>query len=202
MIARLVGTLVDRGSGWGIVDVNGVGYEIFSPSRTLDGWSGGDEAITVHVSTQVREDSITLYAFATRTDRDAFQTLLGVSGIGPKIALATLDTFDVEGLAQAVATDDVLSLSKISGVGKKSAQRMALELKGKLAVDFVPATAAAKKAAKRQPDDMLPLALARLDYGKSEIDRAMKGLAAQGLTPDAPLQERLSAALRILSGDR
>jgi len=202
MIARLTGTLADRGAGWGIVDVNGVGYEIFSPGRTLDAWAGQDEAITVHVSTQVREDSITLYAFASRTDRDAFQTLLGVSGIGPKIALATLDTFDVDGLAQAVATDDVLSLSKISGVGKKSAQRMALELKGKLAVDFSPTSAAAKKAAKHQPDDMLPLALARLDYGRSEIDRALKGLAAQGMTPDKPLQERLSAALRLLSGDR
>jgi len=198
LIARLLGTLVDRGAGWGIVDVQGVGYEIFSPTQALEHWAAAEQPITVHVATQVREDAITLYGFALRVDREAFRTLLSVSGIGPKTALATLDTFDVDGLARAVAQDDVLALAKISGVGKKSAQRMALELKGKLSVNFV---ATGTATGKQAPTDMLPLALARLEYGKSEIDRAMTALAAQGMTIETSLQERLGAALRVLSGN-
>lgn len=201
MIARLLGKLVDRSGGVGIVDVGGVGYEILSPVRALDDWNLTDDPILVHVSTQVREDAITLYGFPTRREREAFQVLLGVSGIGPKIALAALDTLDVDALAQAVETDDLLTLSKISGVGKKSAQRMALELKGKLAVDFVPTTGSTKPT-KRRESDMLPLALARLDYGKSEIDKALQALGSQGLGPDADLQERLRAALRFLSSNQ
>ena len=201
MIARLVGKLVDRAGGIGVLDVSGVGYEIVSPMRALDEWNVVDGDILVHVSTQVREDSITLYGFATRRERETFQVLLGVSGIGPKIALAALDTLQVDALAQAVETDDLLTLSKISGVGKKSAQRLALELKGKIAADFVP-TSGKKPAGKRKESDMLPLALARLDYGKSEIDRAMRTLAEQDMGPDADLQQRLSAALRILSSNK
>ena len=202
MIARLVGTLVDREAGWGILDVRGVGYEVFAPVRALDTWAQSDQTVTAHVSTQVREDAFTLYAFTNRRDRDAFRTLLGVSGIGPKIALAPLDNLDVDQLTQAVESDDLLTLSRIPGVGKKSAQRMALELKGKLAADFVPGSKVkGKKASTAGSDDMLPLALARLDYGKTEIDRALHGLSQAGLAPDAPLQERLRMALRILSGD-
>lgn len=200
MIARLVGELVDRSGTVGIVDVAGVGYEILAPINALDAWNLESGPVVVHVSTQVREDAITLYGFRTRRDRQAFQILLGVSGIGPKIALAALDTMDVDQLARAVETDDLLSLSKIAGVGKKSAQRLALELKGKLPTDFVP-TQPGSRPAKQKEADMLPLALARLDYGKSEIDRALAGLAEQGLGPDADLQQRLSAALRILARD-
>ena len=145
MIARLTGTLVDRGTGWCILDVNGVGYEVFSPNRTLEEWAQTGGTVTAHVSTQVAETSFSLYGFANRVDRDAFQTLLGVSGIGPKIALSTLDTFDVDSLAVAVAHDDVMALSKINGVGKKGAQRMALELKGKLPVEFTASTTSSRR---------------------------------------------------------
>lgn len=202
MIARLMGTLVERAGGVGIVDVGGVGYEIVSPARALDTWNTEDGQILVHVSTQVREDSITLYGFPTMRERQTFQTLLGVSGIGPKIALAALDALGVDQLAQAVETDDLLTLSKISGVGKKSAQRLALELKGKLQADFTPTVGKGAAAARRKESDMLPLALARLDYGKSEIDRALKALIEQNLGPDADLQQRLSAALRFLSSSQ
>ncbi len=200
MIARLVGTLVERAGGVGIVDVRGVGYEVLAPSRALDLWAAAGDEVLIHVSTQVREDAITLYGFPTLRERLTFQTLLGVSGIGPKIALAALDAMDVDQLAQAVETDDLIALSRISGVGRKSAQRLALELKGKIVADFAPVSPA-RAAARRKEADMLPLALARLDYGKSEIDRALAALSDQGLGPDADLQQRLRAALRILSAN-
>lgn len=199
MIARLTGLLVEHAGTAGIVDVQGVGYEVLAPVRAFDAWNREGDSITVHVSTQVREDAITLYGFPTARERVAFQILLGVSGIGPKIALAALDAFDVDSLARAVETDDILALSKISGVGKKSAQRLALELKGKLPAEFIPV--GKKAAAKRVESDMLPLALARLDYGKSEIDRALSALEASDLGPDKSLEERLRAALRVLTGN-
>jgi len=100
-------------------------------------------------------------------------------------------------LVRAVEGDDMVALCKIAGVGKKKAQRLALELKGKLPASFVPVAGTARRTT---PDDPLPLALAQLDYGKSEIDRAQMALDEQGLGADQPLQARLQAALRYLSG--
>ena len=196
MIAMLRGTVVHREGSRGIVDVSGVGYEVFAPSRSLEGW--GDDEVTVWVSTQVREDAITLYGFDSDTDRVAFQVLLGVKGVGPKAALAILDTLPVADLASAVERDDLRTLSKAPGIGKRTAQRLALELKGKLPASFAPAAGAART--RPVNSDALPLALARLDYGRSEIDRALSGLEARGISTDAPLQQRLSTALAILSG--
>ena len=121
--------------------------------------------------------------------------MLGVSGFGPKMALATLDALEVPALHRAVETDDLTTLGRVPGVGAKKAQRLALELKGKLPITFDVPT----KAARARPSDPLPLALAQLDYGKSEIDKAQAGLAAEGLGPDAPLEQRIKAALRILA---
>lgn len=197
MIARLVGTLVDHEANRGILDVHGVGYEVFATSRALGTWSTSDEPVTVHVSTQVREDAITLFAFPSALDRQAFTALLGVSGVGPKMALSCLEALTVDELARATESDDVVALSRISGVGKKTAQRLALELKGKLPVSFVPTTSA--RTPVRKPADPLPLALARLDYGKTEIDRALAGIESRGLA-EASMEERLRAAIQILSG--
>ncbi len=197
MIARLTGSLVHRDLNRGIVDVQGVGYAVFAPNRSLDTWAT-DEPVVVHVSTQVREDAITLYGFADDMNRQAFDVLLGVSGVGPKMALATLDAFDVDQLAQAVEADDVVALTGISGVGKKTAQRLALELKGKLPVTFEVA-AKRRATAGRRPADPLRLALAQLQYGKAEIDLALRGLDQQGIGTDVPTGQRLKAALSILS---
>jgi holliday junction DNA helicase RuvA len=196
LIARLTGKLVDSRSNRGIIDVNGVGYEIFATQRDLSAWTDEDTVI-VSVSTQVREDSIHLYGFASEDKRLAFEVLLSVSGVGPKVALATLDTFSTSELAQAVETDDIRALNQIAGVGKKTAQRLALELKGKLAVSFEPNARARTKI--KIPADPLPLALARLGYTKSEIDTALHALQSQGISREADVSERLRAALRALS---
>ena len=205
MIAMLTGRVVAEASlvrpgepGRAVLDVRGVGYEVHAPSRTLQGWLG-EEEVVVHVSTQVREDAITLFGFGSGLERDAFLVMLGVTGVGPRMAISALEALSVEELHRAVESDDVVTLSRIPGVGKKKAQRMALELKGKLPVGFE-VTPGRHHAPARRPADDLPLALAQLDYGKTEIDRALAGLEAQGIGIDAPLQDRLKAALQILAG--
>lgn len=196
MIARLRGEIAELGSGRAVVDVNGVGYDVNVGQRTIEALTEGDEA-TLHISTQIREDDITLYGFTNRDERLAFQILLGVNKVGPQLAMSLLNTLPLGDLSRAVETDDVIALSRVPGVGKKTAQRLALELKGKLpaAAFEVPAG----PAAPARPEDPLPLALARLGYRKSEIDQALLGLRAQDLQ-EAPLPQRLSAALKILSG--
>ncbi|MEN0060989.1 MAG: Holliday junction branch migration protein RuvA [Myxococcota bacterium] len=197
MIGRLRGQWIDEAPGQGVVDVNGVGYLVFAPARAVLAWQGEPE-VTVHIRTQVREDAITLYGFSEPVDRDAFDVLLTVNGVGPRMALATLDTLTVTELAQAVQADDVLALSRIPGIGRKKAQRLALELKGKLPSGV--GSGATPTPRPRAPADDLPLALAQLQYGKTEIDRALAGLAKLGIADDAPLQERLAGALRVLAG--
>lgn len=199
MIALLRGKIALREMGRAVIDVQGVGYEIYAPQRAVDAWN--DEELTVHVSTQVREDAITLYGFATAIDRQAFQVLLGVSGIGPKLALACIDAMPLDKLVRAIEGDDINGLSKISGVGKKTAQRLALELKGKLPVGFVVNTD--RVVAPVAGDDLLGLALVKLGYTKSEIERAQRALLDQGIAESAPVPERLKAALAVLyRGDR
>lgn len=195
MIARLTGRIVHIEPNRAIVDVHGVGYEIYAPNSALEEW-GMDEAV-VHVSTQVREDAITLFGFATAVDRQAFQVLMGVSGIGPKLALACLDALGLDRLARAVDSDDFTSLARIPGVGKKTAQRLALELKGKLPAGFEPRAPGTPPTA-APTSDTLVLALEKLGYTRAEIDRAQQQLAADGVGDTVPVGERLRKALAIL----
>lgn len=203
MIALLRGSPLHRAPDRCIIDVRGVGYEVFATNRGMDAWfQSAGEQVEVHVATYVREDAISLYGFDDPAERTVFQTLMSVSGIGPKVALATLETFDPASLAQAVETDDLVSLSKISGVGKKTAQRMALELKGKISAPSRIPAGAGKAPAASPKADTLGLALERLGYNKSEIDRAKQALADEGIDDDVPVSERLREALKLLYGNR
>lgn len=196
MIALLTGRLVDRDGDRGILDVRGVGYEVFSPTSTLDRWNIEADEVVAHIYTQVSEDTLSLYGFESGEQRKAFVTMLGVSGVGPKVALAALEAFSVSELARAVDGDDFGTLSRIKGVGKKTAQRMALELKGKL-----PSTFTVTSTQSIAPSgDALLLALDRLGYSKGEITRAVRALDGQGIGADEPVPTRLRAALAVLSG--
>ena len=199
MIGFLRGTLLTHADNRGIIDVRDVGYEVFAPKRTLAVWANAEGPVEVYVSTQVREDAFLLYGFSTDNDRIAFNTLIGVSGIGPKLGLACLDTFDVDALASTIEQGDIKALTRISGVGKRTAERMALELKGKLPTHFAIAPSS-KPLTKPAHDDPFPLAMARLGYTKSEIASVTSKLAAQGITAENPIAERLRAALQVLSG--
>lgn len=195
MIARLAGTVEDLAEDSAIVDVHGVGYRVYIDQRTRAELEPGTPVV-LHVHTQVREDAITLYGFTTASARGVFEKLIGVNKVGPKLALAALGGMDPAALVHAIDTDDVAALTRIKGIGATVARRITLDLKGKLtgSVDFSPT----RPVAAAGPSDQFVLALARLGYKRTEIATALSGLKAQGLT-EAPVPERLSAALRILS---
>lgn len=197
MIARLDGTLVDIRTEEVVVDVSGVGYLVAVPQDALSQATLGDNAI-YWISTVVREDAFLLYGFREPRQREAFDLLRSVSRIGPKHALAVLSTLSVNALAAAIASEDTAALARAPGVGKRSAQRICLELKSKLPATFSVAGTGSAKEVRPAPNDPLPLALARLGYRKSEIDRAMAHDTVPALDA-ASTGDRLSAALRVLA---
>jgi Holliday junction DNA helicase RuvA len=194
MIARLRGDVVEIAPDHLVLDVNGVGYEVFVTTRTAD-TARLDAPVTLHVHTALREDALTLYGFASASEKVAFLQLNTVQGVGARTALNALSTLAVDALATAVNGNDLKALCGIPGVGKKTAERMVLELKGKLSGAAAAIPTSAPRAA---PDDPLPLALAQLGYKKSEIDQALARLADRGLTA-APLNDRLAESLRMFA---
>lgn len=201
MIGRLCGTLVEQGAdGICVIDVGGVGYDVAIPLGALGRMGGLNEAVTVHVHTHVREDTLSLYGFASQSDRAAFRALLGVSSVGPKVALAIMGSFDAPGLAAVVAHGDVAALKAISGVGKKTAERLILDLGDKLP-KIVPSSP--EKASPSTPLSGAGAAgaaigaLANMGYRPAEAERAVQSLgeAAQ----DMSVEEILRSALVALS---
>lgn len=193
MIARLRGTYLGRAGAASIIDVNGVGYAVHVPQNVT---LVVDDFVVLHISTQVREDAITLYGFPSAEEREAFDMLHSISKIGPKTALAILGHLDVESIGRAIAHEDIHTLSKVPGIGKKTAESICFELKDKFPVEFVPSVTPLHEAG-----DPLPLALAQLAYRKSEIDRVL-GSRDVPFMGEATLEDRLRAALRVLSGSR
>ncbi|MSP57199.1 MAG: Holliday junction branch migration protein RuvA [Myxococcales bacterium] len=199
MIARLVGTVADVSGDDVVLDVNGVGYAVGVPLRNAQELKEGD-ACTVWVHTVVREDALLLYGFLSREDKAVFEQLIGVSGIGPRVGLNALGKFTAQALALAIESNDLRSLASIPAVGKKTAERIVLELRGKLCVAPVAQSGVASPAAPvRTVDDTFAIALAQLGYKRTEIDMAAARLKADGLD-DKPIGERITAALRVLSG--
>jgi Holliday junction DNA helicase RuvA len=131
MIARLRGTVVSVTPTSAVVEVGGIGLLVHGTTKALASMRLG-ETVTLATSLQVREDSLTLFGFADDHERDAFDALQSVSGIGPRIALGALGTLGTDGLSRAVATGDVEALMRVPGIGRKGAQRLVLELAGKL----------------------------------------------------------------------
>jgi len=194
MIAMLRGAVAQRGADSAVIDVAGVGYLVHMPTTVLREVGEGEDVL-VHVSTQVREDAITLYGFLSVDDRDTFEILREVNGVGPRTALGILSQISRNELHRAITEHDVGTLTKLKGLGKKTAERLCLELENKIPQTFTPITVSGGRA---EPEDPLPLALARLDYRKTEIDKAMASADVPG--PDeAPVGARLQAALRVLA---
>lgn len=186
MIGRLSGVLAQRGvDGTCVVDVGGVGYEVTVPLGTLGKLPADGERVTLTVHTHVREDSLTLYGFATPDDREAFRALLSVSQIGPKLAMAILSVLDASALARAVALSDRDAFKGIAGVGKKTVERVLLDLKDKVLASPSSVGMLASPAPKpvRAPSDPLSVvagALVTMGYKPSEADRALSLLAERG----------------------
>ncbi|MBM4359107.1 MAG: Holliday junction branch migration protein RuvA [Deltaproteobacteria bacterium] len=199
MIGRLTGRLLEsEPDGTVLLEVGGVGYEVTTPVGAIGRAAVSGDALTLHVHTHVREDALELFGFASATERSAFRALLTVSHVGPKLALAVLGALDVAELAAAIDREDLTSLKKIPGVGLKTAQRIALELKGKLGV--VAADAVAPRRAKipepaTGPKGQLTDALVRMGWKLPEVERAVSTLPDL----DRPLGELLREALAALA---
>jgi len=198
MIAHLRGTVLHKSANAAIIDVNGVGYEVLAPTSVLSDWTL-EETVNAHISTVVREDAFQLFGFSSGAQKETFETLRGVNKIGAKLALTILSHLDVNQLASAIQTKNASTLSSIPGIGKKTAERMCLELKDKIAgeISITNVTGGVAQTTLKK-EDPLQLALAQLDYRKSEINLVLKSDSVPAID-EASLQERLSAALRVLA---
>ena len=198
MIAHLTGRVLDKATLTAIIDVHGVGYEVYAPSSVLSEWTLEDE-VSVHICTVVREDAFQLFGFSSRVQKETFETLRSVNKIGAKLALAILSHLDVNQLSVAIQTKNAATLSSVPGIGKKTAERMCLELKDKIRSDVVIPSGVGTTIQKPiKKEDPLRLALAQLDYRKSEIDIAIHAESVPNLD-EASLQDRLRSALRVLA---
>lgn len=191
MIAFLDGTLAAKGSGMAFVNVGGVGFAVDMSATDLSRLPEKGSHVTVFTYMAVREDAISLYGFLSQESKDLFERLIGVSGIGPKVALAAIGTFRPQELAAAIAAQDVKAISSIPGVGKKMAQRMILELKGTMEQDEAEtlfgdggAAAAARLRGAHE-------ALLAMGFSSAEADVALKGAPDDLSTDSALLQYAL-----------
>jgi Holliday junction DNA helicase RuvA len=192
MIGRLAGTVLEKHPNRIIVDVNGVGYELLVPLSTFYGLGDAGAAVTLRVHTHVREDIIALYGFASELEQDLFERLISISGIGPKLALAVLSGIDPSDLVRAIRSQDVARLTRIPGVGKKTAERIGLELK-----DRLPQAPAASTDVAAEGDDAkadLLSALTNLGYNRAVAEKAVE--AALKKAPDAGFEQLLRDILR------
>ena len=189
MIGRLTGTLAEKSPPQLLIDVNGVGYEVDVPMSSFYNLPGLGERVTLLTHFIVREDAQILFGFLTHDERQTFRQLIKITGVGPRMALSLLSGLSVGELAQAVARQETARLVKVPGIGKKTAERLLLELTGKLADALVaPATVASDAQA-----DILQ-ALIALGYSDREAAAALKSLP-----PDASVSEGIKLALKSLA---
>jgi Holliday junction DNA helicase RuvA len=203
MITFLDGKLVAALPTQAAVDVGGVGYEVFIPLSSYDKLPAVGQPIHILTHLAVREDAHVLYGFMTAAERDLFRLLVNnVSGIGPKLALAVLSGMSVNNFKNAVVNSDVAALAKISGLGKKTAERIVLELKDKLGVAaaWEAATAAHAPTPEQEQANEAVLALIALGYKQVEAHRAVREL--QEKEPGKSAEELVKLALKKMASGR
>ena len=176
MIGRLAGTLIEKRPPTLLVDAGGVGYEVDVPMSTFYGLPVIGERITLLTHLVVREDAHQLFGFATQAERGAFRALIKISGVGARTALAVLSGLSVDELAQAVTKQDSATLKRLPGIGQKTAERLLLELKGKLGAELEGATMRAAGAADAAGDVLR--ALLALGYSEREAAAAVRQVPA------------------------
>ncbi|MFN2609672.1 MAG: Holliday junction branch migration protein RuvA [Actinomycetota bacterium] len=189
MIAWVRGTVGDMGPTSVVVDVAGVGYLLSVPTSMLSSMKMGAE-VTIITQLVVREDSMTLYGFASAEQREAFRSLTGVTGVGPKLALSVLSSMDVSSMKKAVMSGDVDAFTAIAGIGKRGAQRMILELKEKLGVSADLAPIGSKIAQVRE-------ALAGLGYTSTELREILERLDEDSLEVEDMVKVALKELARV-----
>jgi Holliday junction DNA helicase RuvA len=196
VIAHLRGRLLDKQPNRIVVDVNGVGYDVSVPLSTFYsvGETGSEVALRIH--THVREDALALYGFLTRLEQDLFERLISVSGIGPKLALAVLSGIEPSELMRAIERSDLARLTAIPGVGKKTSERIVLELKDRLPKVQTPITPGVVVEPSLLKDDVLS-ALINLGYHRPLAEKAVD--AALKHAPSGDFERTLKQSLRELA---
>jgi len=197
MIATLTGRLTRKAVDYLIVDVAGVGYQVFVPLSTFYSIPESGGEVSLHVHTHVREDALTLFGFLTLPEKDMFLLLMSVSGIGPKLALAVLSSLSVVDLSHAIQSSDDTTLCSIPGVGKKTAARMLLELKDKIALLETPVVRDRTATGSGDIDDVVS-ALVNLGYKKPLAEDAVKKVLNNrpSMTVETLIKESLQALLK------
>jgi Holliday junction DNA helicase RuvA len=198
MIAHLRGTLLDKQPGSVVVEAAGVGYELAIPLSTYTVIGEPGETVALHVHTHVREDALALFGFGTRLEKDLFQRLIAVSGVGPKTAVALLSGLGAEALIAAVRARDVRRLSSVPGIGRKTAERIALEIADRIEALSRGAALPARGPARMQDD--LVSALLNLGYNaRAAEDAAAAAMDEKETSPPAGFEALFRRALRSLA---
>ena len=195
MIAHLKGQLIYKSPEYTIVDVNGVGYKVFTPLSTYYALPSSGQTVSLRIHTRVREDELKLFGFLTEEEQTIFQKLITINKVGPRLALGILSGMSPADLLSAVMNNDAAKLSTIPGVGKKTAERLTMEMKDKLAdmtFEHQPESAPTQGFY----DDALS-ALCNLGYKKPEAEKALKTIYNQN-GKDASLEELIKESLNIL----
>jgi Holliday junction DNA helicase RuvA len=193
MIGRLSGVLREKNPPQVLIDVAGVGYEIDVPMSTFYSLPRVGDPVTLHTHLAIREDAHLLYGFATERERHAFRALIRISGVGAKTALALLSGMDVDGLTEAVVLQETARLTRVPGIGKKTAERLLLELKGRLG-DALPGAPGGSTPGERSDANDVLNALLALGYSDKEAMFAVKQVPA-----GTAVGEGIRIALKLLS---
>ena len=200
MLAYIEGSLEIKTNNYAVIDVGGLGYKVNMSKKAIEAVGDIGDKIKVYTYFRVREDDISIFGFNTNEELRMFELLLSVSGIGAKVALTILSSIEITEFALAVITDDVNKIVKIPGIGKKSAQRIILELKDKLKAQQLEdaeeqETKESKKEKNNEAEEEAIAALQILGYGKKEIEKAFEKLANK----EVSVEELIKKGLTILS---
>ena len=197
MIGRLKGILVSKQPPWLMLDVNGVGYELEAPMSTFYELPETGREVVLFTHYAQKEDSAALYGFFRESERALFRALQKVSGIGAKIALAVLSGASVDEFTRLVHTADIAALTRIPGIGKKTAERIVVELRDRVdALDLAAARAVTGRAVPQDPQAEATVALQTLGYKPQEVVRLVRQVAVEGDSVEAIIRKALTAALR------
>jgi holliday junction DNA helicase RuvA len=201
MIGYIKGQLLQKKPNVLLVDVHGVGYEIYIPLTSFYELPGEGSEVSLRIHTHVREDALILFGFHTQREKDLFLKLISISGIGPKLAIAILSGAQVEELAQAIADGNLVRLTAIPGVGRKTAERLVLELKSQISPFLLPeqAQAARQTGAVSPLDEDILSALVNLGYPRSSAEKALS-VVLRSAECDRTFEDILRATLRRLAG--
>jgi len=199
MIARLAGTLLEKNPPYLVIDINGIGYEVEAPTGVFIDLPENGKQVAILIHHHFSQDSQTLYGFASLGERELFRKLLKVNGIGAKLALAILSGANSAELTRFVTTADVASLTRIPGIGKKTAERIIMELRDKLdgihgvGAGGVPASAAVST----EPSAEASHALAALGYKPAEVGRMISAVAEAGMDAEEIIRKALQTRVKV-----